>query len=158
MNIPGYSKKVKGKYKVYQLTWSNYIEGKKFEVLKKFTEMTGIYVVFYVNKFKRLTPCIVGGAWFTGLRPTLLKLFNRLQCDTLPEHIFNKLQNEKVYIKSMEVYELSDFSDILFSIKNKYPQAFFDSNGVPEPEDCDCVKTIDINTKIYYKQKKDIDL
>ncbi len=158
MNTMKYEKKKHKDTISYGLTWSDYIEGTKFNVLQKMTEMTGIYVVFYLNKYKRLAPCVVGGAWFTGLRPTLLKLFSRLPSDVLPNHIFTKIQSEKIFIKYLEIYDLNDFTDILYSIKDKYPQAFFDSNGLPVSEHSENVKTIDINTKIYYKEKADLDI
>lgn len=158
MTNVGYKKKLQGNYRVYEINWSPYVAADKFTILKTYTEMTGIYVVFYLNKFKRLTPCMIGGAWFTGLRPTLLKLYHRLPSDTMPLRIYNQIQAEKIYIKAIEVYDLGDFTDILFSLKDKYPQAFLDTNGIPPTPDPDNVKTIDINTKIYYKQKKDLDI
>lgn len=158
MGYGEYTKKMRNRDVIYNITWSDYLVGTKFNILQKTTEMTGLYVVFFRNKYNRLTPCIVGAAWYTGLRPSLLKLFNRLSIDVLPAHIFTKLQNEKIFIKYIEVYELVDLTEMLYSIKEKYPQAFFDTNGLPPPEHPNFVKTIDINTKIYYKQKKDTDI
>lgn len=147
-----YTKKKSKGTRIYSINWSNYLLGTKLNVLKKLTEMTGVFVIFYVNKYNRLAPCMIGGAWYTGFRPTLLKLFSRLPSDVIPLELFNRLEYEKVYIKHVDIYDLDDFTDILYSVKEKYPNVFFDNNGIPPPAHNDAVKTIDENTRIYYKK------
>lgn len=142
---------------IYNLSWSDYILADKFTVIKKFSEMTGIYVVFYINKYKRLEPILLGSAWYTGFRPILLRLFTLTGVDPLPKEIINTIKKEKAYIKYIEVYNLDDQENILYKLKEKYSKAFFDTNGLPEPEDLFTIKLND-PTKIYYKKKHQPDI
>lgn len=158
MKEHGYDKKERNGNRFYSVTWSPYIIGEKFNILKKFTEMTGVFVLFYVNKYKRLAPLAVGAAWYTGLRPTLLKYFHKMTGEFIPEFVMNKIDNDKIYIKFVEVYVLDDFLDILFSTASKYKDVFVDTNGLPCPADIANVRVMDDNTKIYYKPVKPLDI
>ncbi|OHD06337.1 MAG: hypothetical protein A2Z98_14925 [Spirochaetes bacterium GWB1_27_13] len=99
--ISGYDKKIKKDCIQYSLKWSPYILGEKFNVLKKLTEMTGLYVVFSLNKYKRLIPVILGASWYTGLRPTVLKIFTPTSVDVIPLSVTQKLEDQKLYIKRL---------------------------------------------------------
>lgn len=149
--IIGYVKKNKLDCIEYHLKWSNYFLATKFEVLKKLNEMTGIYVVFYLNKYKRLTPLMLGAAWYSGLRPMVLKIYTKVSTDNIPDYIYNKIEEEKIYIKYIEVYALEDMLNIFFKLKERYRDVFVDTNGLPPPQNLDFVKLIEKEVKIYNK-------
>ncbi len=155
-NDIGYEKKIrKDGLILYQLQWAPYFQCKsKFEVLKSFTEMTGIYLVFVMNKYKRLTPLMIGAAWYTGLRPSILRLYDTITKTSVPPAISDIVSDEKneIYIKYLEIYDLTDLTHISYALSELYPNIYFDSNGLPRPEDEDDVRIIDNNTKRYYKR------
>lgn len=150
--IIGYRKKNKPDRIEYHITWSNYFLATKFDVLKKLTEMTGIYVVFYLNKYKRLTPLMLGAAWYSGLRPMALKIYTKLSTDNIPDYVYSKVENEKIYIKYIEIYTLEDMLNIFFKLKECYKDAYIDTNGLHAPEDLSMIKIIETNTKFYNKK------
>jgi len=150
--IIGYTKRNKNDRIEYHLTWSNYFLATKFEVLKKLTEMTGIYVIFYLNKYKRLTPIMLGAAWYSGLRPMVLKVYTKLSTDNIPDYIYTKIENEKIYIKYIEIYVLEDMLNIFFKLKEIYNDAFIDTNGLQCPTNLDRIKIIEKETKFYNKK------
>jgi hypothetical protein len=126
----------------------------KFMILRKFSEMTGIFVLFYLNEYKRLTPMMLGAAWFTGLRPLLLKLFSRVSIDNIPRQILTMMEKEKVFIKYFTVSHTRDQANILYKLKEQYPDAYFDPNGLMREEaedDLETVKLFDPTTKTHHK-------
>lgn len=153
-NELGYDKRQKRKCLEYTISWSRYIEAKKETILNKFNEMTGIYIVFELNKYKRLAPIMLGIAWYSGLRTTLLKLFHRIAMDKLPDNILETVENKTTYIKYLEVYDLDDVRNIFFKIKDKYPEVYTDTHGLTCPENIKQVNVIDKFTKIYFKKQK----
>ncbi len=150
--IIGYTKKKKPDCIEYHLTWSNYFLANKFDVLKKLTEMTGIYVVFYLNKYKRLTPLMLGAAWYSGLRPMALRIYTRVSTDNIPAYVYSRVEQEQIYIKYIEIYVLEDMLNIFFKLKEKYKDAFIDTNGLQSPENLDFIKLIEKDVKVYHKK------
>jgi len=110
--------------------------------------MTGIYVVFSLNVRKRLTPLFMGGAWYTGLRSTALKLFNPTSIDPIPQFLREAFEKEKMYLKYLEIYVLEDYQNIFSKLLDTYPGIYHDTNGIEIPENLENVKVIDNNTKI----------
>lgn len=157
-NETSYEKNVKSRKTVYSVKWSDYIAVTKFNVVKKFTEMTGIYIVFYLNKYKRLAPLVGGIAWYTGFRPSLLRLYSADYVDRLPKRVLEKVEDEKIVVKFVEIHKLEDLREIFFTLMAKYPDIYVDTNGIPPIEDLSKIKVIDSNTKIYYKKKQNIDI
>jgi hypothetical protein len=155
LNLGTYKKMIKRDETYYNLEWSPYIVCEKFTMLKKLTEMTGIYVVFMLNKYKRLEPIFVGTAWYSGLRPMVLKLFNPSSMDNIPRKVEEIVKNEKVFLKFLEVYDLPDIVNITYKLKEWYKEAFFDGNGLQKPEGLQDIKLIDTDTKTYHKKKKE---
>ncbi|HOJ63747.1 MAG TPA: hypothetical protein PLE45_04935 [Spirochaetota bacterium] len=149
--VIGYTRKNRPDRIEYHLTWSNYFLATKFDVLKKLTEMTGIYVVFYLNKYKRLTPLMLGAAWYSGLRPMALKIYTKVSTDNIPAYIYSKVETEKIYIKYIEIYVLEDMLNIFFKLREQYKDAFIDTNGLECPSNLDRVKIVEENTKFYHK-------
>jgi hypothetical protein len=147
----GYKRKIKRDYIEYTLHWSPYIPGDKFTLLKKLTEMTGLYVVFYQNKYKRLYPLFLGAAWYSGLRPMALRFFHPSSTDNIPTHIISKFENEKIFLKYIEIYVLEDFMDIFFKLKEHYKDVFVDTNGLVLDKSIDMVRIVDKETKTYHK-------
>jgi hypothetical protein len=156
----GYDRKVKRDCIEYTLHWSHYIPGEKFTLLKKLTEMTGLYVFFYQNEYNRLYPLFLGAAWYSGLRPMALRFFNPASSDNIPSHVISKFENEKVkiFLKFIEVYVLEDFLDIFFKLKEHYKDVFTDTNGLVLEKKIDIVKIVDKETKTYYKDRKIINM
>lgn len=151
MNETKYEKKeIKGKT-LYNINWSEYLVCEKFNILKKLNEMTGIYVIFTLNKYKRLTPIFLGGAWYTGLRTTTLKLFNPTSIDPIPQFLKDSVANDKNYIKYLEIYILDDYINIFSKLRENYTDVYYDSNGIEIPENIENVKLIDANTKTHHK-------
>lgn len=149
----GYKKKVKRDYIEYTLRWSPYLVCEKFNVLKKLTEMTGLYVIFYKNKYNRLFPLFLGAAWYSGLRPMALRFFHPSSNDHIPANVISKFENkEKIFLKYIEIYVLEDFLDIFFKLKEHYKDVFTDTNGLVQEKTIDCVKLVDKETKTYYKR------
>ena len=129
MNESSYEKKSIRDVTFYNVNWSGYLNCEKFNILKKLTDMTGIYVVFEVNEYKRLSPILLGGAWFTGLRTTTLKLFNPTSVDPIPKELLRKISTGKTYLKYLEIYILDDYQNIFSKLKEIYQSAHFDTNG-----------------------------
>lgn len=156
----GYEKKIRKDGVIfYELQWSKYLHCKtKFVALKRFTEMTGIYIVFYMNNYKRLTPIMLGASWYSGLRSSILRLFDDITVSSIPKHIVSKIKNEDIYIKYLEVYELDDFLNMFFVLKESYNDIFIDTNGLSAPKDINLVKIIDKKTKKYFKSKENLDI
>jgi hypothetical protein len=153
MNEIGYKKKIKKDCIEYTLSWSNYILADKFTILKKFNEMTGLYAIFTLNKYNRLTPIFFGAAWYSGLRSMILKLYDADSDLTIPKSIYTMMENEKIYIKYMEIYLLDDFLKIFFKLKEQYKDAYIYTNGLEKPEKLDLkfIKLVDKETKTYHK-------
>lgn len=150
----GYYKKEKRNYLEYGITWSNYLKVDKTFIIQKFSELTGIYVIFELNKYKRLEPIMVGTAWFNGFKSSLLRLYNDIMIDRVPKHVFEKVRDKKTFMKFIEIETLEDEVNIFYKLKEKYPEAYFDSSGLEEPKGLDRIKVVDINTKIYHKKRK----
>jgi hypothetical protein len=153
VNEEGYKKRYKKDHIEYTLNWSKYVLADKFRVLTKFNEMTGLYVVFMLNKYRRLEPILLGAAWYSGLRSMILKLYNPSVEETIPGNILSLIGKEKVYIKSMEIYVLDDFLDIFFKLTENYKNVYFDTNGLEKPQNFDprSIKLVDKETKTYHK-------
>ncbi|MCG8571905.1 MAG: hypothetical protein MJB14_17355 [Spirochaetes bacterium] len=150
----GYTKKIRQKNLEFNITWSPYILASKMTVLRKFTELTGIYVVFQLNQYKRLNPIMLGLAWYTGFRSTLLKLFDRNSNEQVPDSVMDQVadKNEKTYIKFLEITNLQDAQCMLYKLKELYPDAHFDPNGIKGLPSLKRIKVKDVNTKIYFKK------
>jgi len=155
MNEVGYKKKITRDYVEYTLHWSDYLLADKFTMLKKLNEMTGLYVLFAMNKYKRLSPIILGAAWYSGLRSMAIKLFDFETLSDIPQDIKKTIENGEVYIKYMEIYVLEDFIEIFFKLKNFYKNTFVDTNGLTIPEDLNLrnIRLVDDETKAYHKNK-----
>ncbi len=136
---------------VYKLTWSEYILADKLNILKKLNEMTGIFVVFYLNKYKRLTPLILGIAWYTGFRPTVLMLHSSISSDPLPDSIREIISNEEIYLKYLEIFELDDLINIYDKLSDSYGSVFQFRNGITIPKTGPHIKVLNNNTKNYRK-------
>ncbi|MBR6198902.1 MAG: hypothetical protein IKQ61_01415 [Spirochaetales bacterium] len=153
----GYEKKVRRDGLIlYNLQWPPYFYCEsKFDVIKTFTEMTGVYVIFVMNKYKRLTPLMIGGAWYTGLRPSILRIFDTVTLTNVPKEISEIAadKDNKIYIKYMEIYDLSDLINIMYALRDMYPDIHFDNNGLQPTEETENVRLIDKNTKKYYRSK-----
>jgi len=150
-NEIGYHKSVKQNGDiVYEAQWSPYYYAQsKFDVLKRLTEMTGIFVVFYLNKYKRLTPIMLGAAWYTGLRPSMLRIYDKFAENIIPDKVKDLVENEKIYYKFLEIYDLEDFIDIFYKCCDIYCEAFIDNNGLEKTDRAERVYLVDNKTKIY---------
>lgn len=150
-NEIGYRKSIKNNGDiVYETQWSPYYYAQsKFDVLKKLTEMTGIYVVFYLNKYKRLAPIMLGAAWYTGLRPSMLRIYDKFAENIIPNEVKNLVENEKIYYKFLEIYDLEDFIDIFYKCCDIYGEAYIDNNGLEKTNRTERVYLIDHKTKIF---------
>ncbi len=151
INNTEYNVENKQRGKTFKIKWSDYIEVNKFNILKKTTEMTGIFVVFTLNKYKRLTPLILGIAWYTGFRPTLLMLCSTISSDPIPQNIRDILENEKNYFKYLEISNLQDMIDIYYKLSLEYSPVFKFQNGIEIIKSADNIKIDNINTKQYRK-------
>jgi len=102
----------------YTIRWSQYCKYEKYEILKKLPELPGIYLIFYLNKRKKLMPFFLGYSWVGSLRYDIKSL-----CDPtahVEKEVFEIIQDRECYYKYLIVPTYSDLIDLYEYIKFQY--------------------------------------
>ncbi|MBN2546686.1 MAG: hypothetical protein JXB50_12870 [Spirochaetes bacterium] len=102
----------------YTIRWSNYLKYEKYEILKKLPELPGIFIIFYLNKRKKLMPFFLGYSWVGSLRHDIKALSDPYA--PVEKEVYEIIQERECFYKYLIVPTYSDLLDLYEFIKSQY--------------------------------------
>lgn len=106
----------------YTIRWSTYQKYNKYDIIKRIPELSGIFVLFYLNHHKKLMPFFLGYSWIGSLRHDLRMLSDPNVTD--PE-IYEIIQEKECFYKYLIVPNYSDLMDLYEFFKYQYKHIFY---------------------------------
>ncbi|MDR1893323.1 MAG: hypothetical protein LBQ61_01355 [Spirochaetales bacterium] len=105
------SKQVVEETVYYTLAWSGLAKVDKFEIIKKVPAMSGIFQLFYEDKYKKPIIMYMARVWYGGLRAILREITDPLLTGDVNRR--QVLETRSCYYRYTQVASQEDMEDLI---------------------------------------------
>lgn len=104
----------------YTVQWSSLCRVDRYQIICSVPSMSGIYELYYMDRFRKLNRFHVDSCWYGGLRNTIRAVTDPELTLTAPERR-RILESNECYYRYSLVTNIDDMKDIVFFLTSDNP-------------------------------------